>query len=81
LYKMRTREKAISRAKLETEIERTPVAYITEEQVKAIQDKEWLDLKEAAFLLNVSPLTLRRWTNNCVIDTIPDKKIKKINIH
>jgi excisionase family DNA binding protein len=24
--------------------------------------KEWLTLKEAALLLNVSPLTLRRWT-------------------
>lgn len=24
--------------------------------------KEWLTLKEAAFLLNVSPLTLKRWT-------------------
>jgi excisionase family DNA binding protein len=29
--------------------------------VKVIQAKEWLTLKEAALLLNVSPLTLRRW--------------------
>ncbi len=29
--------------------------------MKAIQAKEWLTLKEAALLFNVSPLTLRRW--------------------
>lgn len=62
LYKVRVREKAISRAKLETEIKQKPEAYIMEEQVRVIQAKEWLTLKEAALLLNVSPLTLRRWT-------------------
>ena len=62
LYKVKQREKAISRAKMETEVKRKPDAYITEEQVKAIQAKEWLTLKEAALILNVSPLTLRRWT-------------------
>jgi hypothetical protein len=34
---------------------------ITEAQIKLIQAKEYLTLKEAAILLNVSPLTLRRW--------------------
>ena len=43
-------------------VKRKPKAFITEEQVKVIQVKEWLTLKEAALLLNVSPLTLRRWT-------------------
>jgi excisionase family DNA binding protein len=62
LYKVKRREKAICRAKMETEVKRKPNAYITEEQVKAIQAKDWLTLKEAALLLNVSPLTLRRWT-------------------
>lgn len=39
-----------------------PGVFITEEeQVRAIQAKEWLTLMEAALLLNVSPLTLRRW--------------------
>jgi excisionase family DNA binding protein len=47
---------------METEVKRKPQAFITEEQVKAIQAKEWLTLVEAALLLNVSPLTLRRWT-------------------
>ena len=61
LYKLRVREKAINRAKMETMVKRKPEAYVTEEQVKVIQSKEWLTLKEAAMLLNVSPLTLRRW--------------------
>ena len=60
LYKLRVREKAISRAKMETMVKRKPDAFITEEKVKAIQAKEWLTLKEEALLLNLSPLTLRR---------------------
>jgi len=62
LYKIRVREKAISRVKKETMVKRKPEAFITEEQVKVVQAKEWLTLKEEALLLNVSPLTLRRWT-------------------
>jgi excisionase family DNA binding protein len=46
---------------METMVKRRPEAFITEEQVKVIQAKEWLTLKEEALLLNVSPLTLRRW--------------------
>ena len=49
------------RAEVETEVKRKPQAYLTEEEVRAIQAKDWLTLKEAALLLNVSPLTLRRW--------------------
>jgi excisionase family DNA binding protein len=62
LYKVKQREKAISRVAAETMVKRKPQAFVTDEQVKAIQAKEWLTLKEAALLLNVSPLTLRRWT-------------------
>jgi excisionase family DNA binding protein len=61
-YKVKQREKAISRAVAETMVKRKPLAFVSEEQVKAIQAKEWLTLKEAALLLNLSPLTLRRWT-------------------
>jgi len=60
-YKHKLREQTISRAKLETEVRRKPGAFITEEQIRVIQAKEWLTLVEAALLLNVSPLTLRRW--------------------
>ncbi|MDR3712855.1 MAG: hypothetical protein P4L51_08570 [Puia sp.] len=62
LYKVKKRDEVISRAKLETMIKQEAEAFITEEQVKVIQAKEWLTLVEAALLLNVSPLTLRRWT-------------------
>jgi excisionase family DNA binding protein len=61
LYKLKKRNEAISRAKFETAVKQKPEVYITEDQVRAIQAKEWLSLKEAALLLNVSPLTLRRW--------------------
>jgi excisionase family DNA binding protein len=58
---LRQQDKTISRAKLGAEVKRQPKAYITEDQVRIIQAKEWLTLKEAVILLNVSPLTLRRW--------------------
>jgi excisionase family DNA binding protein len=60
-YKERQRNSKIAKAELETEIKRRPLAYIKEHELKAIQSKENLTLKEAAVLLNVSPLTLRRW--------------------
>ena len=61
IYKLRLRETAIGRVKVETMVKRKPEAFITEEQVKIVQAKEWLTLKEAALMFNVSPLTLRRW--------------------
>jgi len=61
LYKLRQREKAIIRAEVETMVKRKPERFVTEEQVRVIQAKEWLTLKEAALLLNVTPLTFRRW--------------------
>jgi excisionase family DNA binding protein len=59
---VKQKERAISRAVAETMVKRKPHAFVIEGQVKAIQAKEWLTLVEAALLLNVSPLTLRRWT-------------------
>jgi excisionase family DNA binding protein len=47
---------------IETVVKREAEAFVNEEEIKAIQAREWLTLKEAALLLNVSPLTLRRWT-------------------
>ena len=46
---------------LQTEIRRQPKAFITENELRVIQTKQYLTLKEAAVLLNVSPLTLRKW--------------------
>ena len=61
LYKLNLRNKKIHHEELKTEFKRKPEAFIKEDQIKAIQAKENLTLKEAAVLLNISPLTLRRW--------------------
>jgi excisionase family DNA binding protein len=55
------KRKKIEQAEVKEEIKQKPKAFVTEEEVKAMQAKEYLTLKEAALLLNVSPLTLRRW--------------------
>ncbi len=60
-YKLKRRNDKIGQAEMKTEISRKPGVYITEGEIKAIQAKEFLTLKETALLLNVSPLTLRRW--------------------
>ena len=61
-YKLNKRNDKIAQAELKTEIKRQPKAFITEAEIRVIQTKQYLTLKEAAVLLNVSPLTLRRWT-------------------
>ena len=61
-YKVKQREKAIQRVDVLTMVKRKPSSFVNEDEVRAIQAKEWLTLKEAALLLNISPLTLRRWT-------------------
>jgi len=60
-YKLKQKEKKIQQAVLQEEIKRKPKAFVTEEEIRALQAKENLTLKEASLLLNVSPLTLRRW--------------------
>jgi excisionase family DNA binding protein len=47
---------------LETAIKKAPKDFVIEEQIRVINAKEYLTLKEAALLLNISALTLRRWT-------------------
>jgi len=61
-YKLKIKNDKITQADLKTEIKRKPKNFITEEEIKAIQAKENLTLIEAAILLNITPLTLRRWT-------------------
>ncbi|WP_132053093.1 helix-turn-helix domain-containing protein [Pseudocnuella soli] len=61
LYKLKQRNSKIQQAEIKEEIKRKPKAFVTEDEIRAIQAKEFLTLKEAALLLNVSPLTLRRW--------------------
>lgn len=62
LYKLNVRNDKIARSDLETEIKRRPASYITESDIRVIQAKNNLTLIEAAIILNITPLTLRRWT-------------------
>ena len=61
-YKLKVKNGKIAQAELKTELKRNPKNFVTEEEIKAIQAKRHLTLKEAAVLYNVTPLTLRRWT-------------------
>jgi excisionase family DNA binding protein len=61
LYKQKKRNEKISRANLKNEIKQKPKSYITENDTKLINAKTILTLKEAAILLNISELTMRRW--------------------
>jgi excisionase family DNA binding protein len=61
-YKLKKQNDRIAQVEIETAVKRKPKAIITEDEVKSIQAKQFLTLKEASLLLNVSPLTLRRWT-------------------
>jgi DNA-binding transcriptional regulator YiaG len=62
LYKLKKKNDVIAQVKIETALKQKPKTFYTENDIKVIQAKQNLTLKEAAFLLNVSPLTLRRWT-------------------
>jgi hypothetical protein len=53
--------KAIQRTDVETVVKRAPKAFISEVEIKAVQAKQRLTLEGGNLLLNVSPLTLRRW--------------------
>lgn len=78
LYKLKQKEQKIAQTELKTEIQRKLKAFITEDEIKAIQAKEFLTLKEAAFLLNITTLTLRRWI--LAHKVVSEKKGKKHSI-
>src|SRR5258708_19647597 len=52
LYKVKKKNEAISRAKLETKVKRKPEAFITEGKIKVIQATKRLSLKKPTFLFN-----------------------------
>src|SRR5437764_14379725 len=54
LYKLELRNSKIALAEAKEEIKRKPKSVATEEEIRAIQARELLTLKEASFLLNVS---------------------------
>ena len=73
-YKKRKRDEKITTAEVETKSKKMLSAAIVVDEYKIIDAKQYLTLVEAALLLNVSPLTLRRWT---LLNQIPASKIGK----
>ena len=61
-YKDRKRNEKIKLAEVETKNKKSLSAAKLEDEFQLINTKQFLTLIEAAMLLNVSPLTLRRWT-------------------
>ena len=62
LYKLKLKITKVEHVELKKEIKQTPKAVITEDQIKVINNNQYLTLREAAFMLNISPLTIPRWT-------------------
>ena len=62
LYKSRKRDEKIKVAETETKSKKMLSVALVEEEYKTINAKQYLTLKEAALLLNITPLTLRRWS-------------------
>ena len=60
-YKEKIKNGKVATQELKTEIQRRRKAFISIEELKVIQNKDNLTLKEATLLLNISPLTVRRW--------------------
>ena len=62
LYKLEVKNSKVALVELQTAMTKSPKAFVTEAQIRAINAKQYLNLKKAAILLDISPLTLRRWT-------------------
>ena len=74
LYKNRKRDEKIKIAEVETKSKKMLSAAMVEDEYKIINAKQYLTLIEAALLLNITPLTLRRWT---LAKQVPASKIGK----
>jgi len=74
LYKLKIRNEKIAEVDLQTAIKKRPKCLVTEEEIRILNSKMLLTLNEAALLLNISPLTLRRWT---LCGKMPANKIGK----
>ena len=73
-YKLKIRNEKIAEVELQTAIKKRPKCLVTEEEIRILNSKMLLTLNEAALLLNISPLTLRRWT---LCGNMPATKIGK----
>ena len=73
-YKKRKRDEKIMQAEVETKSKKMLSAAKVEDNYRIINLKQYLTLKEAAILLNITSLTLRRWS---FANEIPASKIGK----
>lgn len=65
----------VEHIKLKKEIVQTPKAFLIENRLKVMNVKQYITLRQAAFMLKLlSPLTLRRWT---LCGKMPANKIGK----
>ena len=74
LYKSKIRDEKIQKCEKETQDKKMLAAATIEQTHTVINSKQYLTLKEAALLINISPLTLRRWT---LAGKMPANKIGK----
>ena len=62
LYKSKIRDEKIKKCEKETQDKKMLAAATIEQTHDVINPKQYFTLKEAALLINISPLTLKRWT-------------------
>ena len=74
LYKRKKRDEKINVVQVETQNKKILAAAVVQQEHRIINAKRFLTLKEAALLLNVTPLTLRRWT---LAKQVPASKVGK----
>ena len=74
LYKSKIRDEKIKKCEKETQDKKMLAEATIEQTHDVIDSKQYLILKEAALLINISPLTLRRWT---LAGKMPASKIGK----
>ena len=69
-YKLNKRNDKIAQAELKTEIKRQPKAFITEAEIRVIQAKQYLTLKEAACIVEYLSTYFEkmdfRWKDECL---------------
>ena len=73
-YKKRKRDEKIKTTEVDIKSKKMLSVAILEDEFKTINAKQYLTLVEAALFLNVTPLTLRRWS---LANEIPASKSGK----
>lgn len=81
-YKKALRDEKVNKAKI-IEQAKPKSSLIIQADFKTIQTKEFLTLKDASLLLNITQVTLRRWIKDGILSSYkPGKKhlIRRVDI-